>query len=191
MKKLLIVPVLIAFLISVIAFGGCKKVESEDFRPLITLASICSDVLGNFGDDDDNYYIGNYLIATSFMVCSDTEVSMISVKLQGPTSFRAGIYTDADGSPGSLIVQTDQIINADAWTNPNITPTSLSAVNRYWLVVITDGSIIDTGVRDRDNIGRCKVSSKLWGEVDDEGLPADLSGQSWDDSRLEIKIYTQ
>jgi hypothetical protein len=95
----------------------------------------------SLGPDVQNWPI-NYFIAEPFTILgSDTVVSLGAVTMDAGKPFRMGLYTNTNGRPNNLIVQTGEIISVnDGPAEGLVTPTQLDGDTDYWLVLITPGS---------------------------------------------------
>jgi hypothetical protein len=115
------------------------------------------------------------------MASASGALRSISVYL-GPDSTAervvAGVYADADGHPGALVVQGAAAATPGGWNAIDLPGTGVKAGEHYWIALLGTGGEIT--FRDEPD-GGCSSETTPWG-VDLAALPDSWStGYVWDD----------
>jgi|GEM_PF-1235052 hypothetical protein len=103
------------------------------------LYAISTDVhvgLDTVGSNTDNPS-DNTFIATKATANQNETVDRLNLYIDSNAvgTARLGIYTDNNGSPGTLLAQTGDITLVNGWNTGDITSTNLTSGTDYWLVV--------------------------------------------------------
>lgn len=184
MNKLLISFVLVLFV-----FLGCKQnsntAEPASPEPTATAVPVCDVLFGYDLDNNDSNFVGNALIASSFVMSDETSVNRLAVKLNVDSAYSIGIYTDNAGEPGTLLAETGIKTGLTGWNNAGIELTALASGTKYWLISITEFN----GVGLCTSVSRgYKGYTYAWSSVVSGGMPSSVSG--WTAVALcEQKIY--
>jgi hypothetical protein len=109
-------------------------------QPTVTL--IGNNQIGSLTDDHDSNSINGSRFVTGALQNNITSMSVYvrSINATPNNKFQMAIYTDSNGSPGTLVASTAQgILTANAWNSLPIAA-SLAPNTPYWLVYNTNGT---------------------------------------------------
>ncbi len=162
-----------------VSISGCKSVAPA--QPLT-----CTTVIGYPTNNNNNYRMGNEIVATKFTMDVDGHINAIMVKLANPAAIIAAVYADTGTSPGDVLVQTAIYAGQAGW---NAMPTpgyDLVSGTSYWLAVLADAAAI-ASVEPGATAVYKHASLSIDATVTALGLPPG-SDLMWTDATGEIKI---
>lgn len=180
MKTYLSIAGVVFTLLTLGSFFGCQS-NPEAPEPTPTL--VCDITMGNPADNDDNGFVGGYLLAASEVMASDKTIYRIGVKLSSATNFACAIYDDNNGEPNNMLAESGVIAGTAGWNEATIPATALTNGNTYWIVAISE----NTGIRDQDNVGSNMRLTYSWPTVAGSGMPTEQTG--WVSGAFEMKLY--
>ena len=117
-----------------------------------------------------------FLVKTTASVARTLQsVSVVPGATSGTAKFRAVVYSDSAGSPGSLLSSGNEVTGTTTGatlTGTLVTPQALAAGTSYWIGFITDTSVILQQYDAATNLGQKKANTYA------SGAPATGSGMT-------------